>query len=123
MAPEWQDEAADRPATARNPVTIAGVWLTTVSALAFLTFFVMEALGLIATPYAGLFGFVLIPAIFVVGLLLIPYGIWRENRRRQRGQEPWNWPVVDLGKAQTRKIAAMIFVLTLVNLALVINCI
>src|SRR5262245_27157680 len=50
MAASRQDTSGDSPAPARNPVTIAGVWLTTLSALAFLTFFVMEAFGLIGTP-------------------------------------------------------------------------
>jgi nitrate/TMAO reductase-like tetraheme cytochrome c subunit len=113
------DRVTDLPAASRNPISIAGVWLTTLSALAFLTFFVMEAFDLIATPYGGLLGFVLIPAMFVVGLLLIPFGIWRENRRRRSGKEAWAWPAIDLAQARTRKVAAAIFLLTVVNLAIV----
>ena len=109
----------ERSTVSRNPISIAGAWLTTLSALAFLTFFVMEWLDLIQGPYAGLLGFVLIPAIFVVGLLMIPLGIWREGRRRRLGKEPWAWPAVDLGRRRTRNVVGAIFLLTIVNIAIV----
>jgi hypothetical protein len=109
----------DRSTLSRNPISITGAWLTTLSALAFLTFFVMESLDLIQGPYAGLLGFVLIPAIFVVGLLLIPFGIWREGRRRRLGKEPWAWHAIDLGRQRTRNIVGGIFLLTLVNIAII----
>ena len=73
---------ADQPALARNPVSIAGAWLTTAGAVAFITYIVLDSFGLIFSPYSGLLGYVLVPVIFVAGLLLIPVGIWREGRRR-----------------------------------------
>ena len=67
----------------RNPVSIAGAWLTTLSVFAFVAFVALEQFGLLASPYAGLFGFMVVPAFFVLGLLLIPIGIWIEARRRR----------------------------------------
>jgi hypothetical protein len=107
------------PATSRNPTTLAGVALTTASALAFIVYYVVETLGYIINPYAGLFGFILVPALFVLGLVLIPFGMWRERRRRQRGRTPWPWPVVDLRQASTRRVVFAVAVLTLVNLGIV----
>lgn len=103
----------------RNPLSIAGVWITTLGAVGFLTFLVLEWLGLLASPYAGLIGFVLAPAVFVFGLVLIPIGMWREARRRRLGRAPWSWPVIDLGVSRTRQVVGAIGVLTLVNLAIV----
>jgi hypothetical protein len=103
----------------RNPVTLAGVSLATVSALAFITFYVLEELGLLPSPYAGLFGFVLVPALLAFGLLLVPLGMWREGRRRLRGGIPWRWPLIDLASATTRRVVAGVATLTLLNLALV----
>src|SRR5262245_25860287 len=103
----------------RNPLSIAGAWLATIGALAFLTYLVVDWLGLFGSPYAGLIGYVLTPAIFIVGLLLIPIGMWREGRRRRAGRAPWAWPVVDLGKTRTRQVVGAIGVLTIVNLAIV----
>ena len=67
----------------RNPISIAGASITTLSVGAFLTYLVMEQFGLLASPYAGLFGFMVVPAFFGFGLVLIPIGIWVEGRRRR----------------------------------------
>ena len=107
------------PSLVRNPLSIAGAWLTTLGAFAFLTYYAAAEFGLIESPYGGLFGFVAAPAVFVLGLLLIPLGMWRERRRRSGGREPWSWPAFDLGHRQTRTVVAAVGVLTIVNLAIV----
>lgn len=106
-------------ALARNPISLLGVWLTTLSAVAFVVYYFAEVFGLIASPYAGLFGFVLVPAVFLLGLLLIPIGIWREGRRRRRGIAEWRWPHIDLNVSHTRRIVLVVGLLTLVNLGIV----
>jgi len=63
-----------RSAFASHPVVIAGVLLTTVSAVFFLAAIAAELLGLIRNPYGGLIVYVVIPAFFVLGLVLIPLG-------------------------------------------------
>jgi hypothetical protein len=104
---------------ARNPLSVAGAALTTVAAVAFIVYATLDAFELIPGPYAGLFGYLLVPAVFVFGLLLIPIGMWREGRRRRRGRGAWNWPAVDLGRRRTRQITLAVLSLTLVNLAIV----
>ena len=42
----------------------------------FLALAAAAAAGLFTNPYAGLVIFIALPAIFVVGLLLIPFGLW-----------------------------------------------
>ena len=103
----------------RNPVSIVGAWIAAIGAFGFLTFLALEWLGLLASPYAGLIGFVLAPAVLVAGLLLIPIGMWWEARRRRHGREPWTWPVIDLGVHRTRQVVGALGLLTLVNLAIV----
>jgi nitrate/TMAO reductase-like tetraheme cytochrome c subunit len=103
----------------RNPISIAGAWITTLSVCAFVTYLALDQFGLLASPYAGLFGFMVVPAFFVVGLVLIPIGIWREGRRRRAGHEPWQWPAIDLGQSRTRAIVAAVAGLTVVNIAIV----
>jgi nitrate/TMAO reductase-like tetraheme cytochrome c subunit len=103
----------------RNPISIAGVWITTLSVCAFVTYLVIEEFGLLASPYAGLFGFMVVPAFFALGLVLIPIGIWLEARRRRAGHAAWRWPAIDLGAGRTRAIVAGVAVLTIVNLAIV----
>ncbi|HET7696689.1 MAG TPA: NapC/NirT family cytochrome c [Vicinamibacterales bacterium] len=104
---------------ARNPISIAGAWITTLSVCAFVTYLALDQFGLLASPYAGLFGFVVVPAIFAVGLVLIPIGIWREARRRRAGHAAWQWPAIDLGQSRTRAAIALITALTLVNITII----
>ena len=115
-----QDTVTKEASGARNPVSILGVWLTTLAAFAFIAFYTVDAFGLLAaSPYAGIFGFLCLPAVFVLGLLLIPIGIWREDRRRRRGLAPWMWPVLDLRASRTRQVVFGVLLLTLVNLTIV----
>jgi hypothetical protein len=107
-----------QPSLVRNPVSLAGAWLTTLAAFAFLTYLAVDQAGWINNPYAGLYGFVLTPTVFLGGLLLMPVGIWREGRRRAAGKQPWHWPVLDLEKPRTRRVLLAVAVLTLVNLAI-----
>lgn len=108
-----------QPSLARNPVSLVGAWLTTLSAFAFVVYYAVEWFGLIVSPYAGLFGFVLVPAVFLTGLLLIPIGIWREGRRRRRGAGAWVWPAIDLNRPHVRRVTLVVALLTLVNLSIV----
>ncbi len=107
----------------RNPTTIAGVVLTTVAALLFLAVVVLDALGFLrhANPYIGIFVFILLPAIFVVGLALMPLGAWRERRRLQRGLPASlrTWPRLDLNHRRVRTVLFTVAVLTPVNLLIV----
>lgn len=107
------------PRLARNPVSIVGAAVTTVSVVAFFAYLALEQFGLLESPYSGLFGFVVVPFSFLLGLLLIPAGIWIEGRRRRRGEAAWRWPMVDLADARTRTILIAIVGLTVVNVAIV----
>ena len=70
----------------RSPISITGMVLTTISAVVFLVVFLADLLGLHTNPYLGILFFLILPGIFVFGLLLIPFGAWLERRRRDRGQ-------------------------------------
>lgn len=104
---------------ARNPISIAGAWITTLSVCAFITYLILDQFGLLASPYAGLFGFIVVPAFFIFGLVLIPIGMWREGRRRRAGHAAWQWPAIDLSHGRTRAIIAVVALLTIVNIAIV----
>ena len=72
----------------RHPVSIAGVLITTVGAVGFLTMAVAAVLGFFHHPYAGLIVFIVLPAVFVLGLLLIPLGIRLQRRAIRRDPTP-----------------------------------
>lgn len=62
----------------------------------------------------------MIPAAFVIGLVLIPIGLRLDARRRRRAPDtqPADWPVLDFRIARQRKIIAVVVALTCVNLIL-----
>ena len=63
-----------RSALARHPLALVGGVITTVTAVVFIALAIAEAIGLFENTYAGLVIFVVLPAIFLLGLLLIPPG-------------------------------------------------
>ena len=111
-----------RWALARHPVAIAGALITTASAAVFIALIIAIFAGLFEhNPYAGLVIFVAIPAIFVFGLLLIPLGMWLEQRRlRLRPDQTADWPVFDFRRASVRRTALAITALTAANVVIIL---
>lgn len=105
----------------RHPVGLLGCAITTVSAVLILT---LWAMNLTADhgggPYTGILSFLVLPAIFFVGLLLIPIGVRLARRRARRlaasgGAEIPAFPILDLNRATTRRRVLIFLVLTAVN--------
>jgi hypothetical protein len=103
----------------RSLLSVLVAALTTVCAVLFLVFFGLDLAGLHANPYFGIVTFVLLPALFVAGLLLIPLGVWRARARAARGVPARDWPVLDFARASVRRTAIVIIALTGVNIAIV----
>ena len=105
----------------RSPISVAGMVLTTISAVVFLVVFLADLFGLHTNPYLGIVFFVVVPALFIAGLLLIPLGAWIERRRRAAGKAPSavQWPRVDLNDARQRRITVIVFALTMANIVIV----
>ena len=96
------------PALLRNPISQLGSALATVSVILFVTIMLIELLGSEGHPYVGIITYLILPAIFVFGVILIPLGIRRERRRSGTDIA---YPNIDLNSAQTRKRIALFLVL------------
>jgi nitrate/TMAO reductase-like tetraheme cytochrome c subunit len=103
-----------------NWVTLLGAILTTSAGVTLVAFWFLEATSTRPTnPYAGIAFFLILPAFFVLGLVLMPLGIlWRRRRLRARGELPATYPKVDLGQPALRKAAALLAVLTVANVVI-----
>src|SRR5262245_41511384 len=101
----------------RSPVSVAGMVLTTISAVVFISVFLADLFGLHTDPYIGILFLIALPALFLIGLVLIPLGAWLERRRRMRGRRATElrWPQLDLNDPRQRAAAILIFALTMVN--------
>ena len=82
----------------QNPVSLTGAVITTSTALTTIAFWFYEIfLPGPPHPYIGILVFLILPAIFVLGLVLIPLGIWLRRRSlRGSGQLPAVFPAIDL---------------------------
>ncbi len=102
----------------RNPISLAGVFCSVAGALLFLIFFGLDLFGLHANPYMGLVFFLILPGVFVFGLLLIPIGLWRDRRRRRAGEQLF-WPDINLNNPHYRNMAFVAASLTFINVLIV----
>ncbi len=100
-------------------MSAVGGALTTAVAILFIVSFLADLSGLHSNPYFGIVLFLLLPGLFVVGLLLIPLGAAIERWRRRRGKAPTNWPRIDLNDPVHRQRTGMAIALTVVNVVIV----
>jgi hypothetical protein len=105
----------------RSLISLAGVVLTTISAVVFLSLFAIEVIGdTHHSTYTGIIAFLFVPAMFIFGLLLIPLGLWRLRRleaKRAPGEEV-KAPVIDFNQPRTRLVFAGVSVLSVVNIVI-----
>src|SRR5204863_7141837 len=105
----------------RSPLSVAGMVITTITAVLFLIIFLADLFGLHTNPYLGIVFFLVLPSFFLLGLVLIPAGAWIEHRRRAAGKAPSQiaWPRLDLNVPRQRRAAVIIFALTMANIVIV----
>ncbi|HEX3436474.1 MAG TPA: NapC/NirT family cytochrome c, partial [Pseudacidobacterium sp.] len=105
-----------------NSISLIGVGLTTAAALTLIGFWVIDVFGHGGSPnpYVGIIFVLFLPAIFVLGLLLIPIGIWwRKGRLRKTGQLPSSYPKVNLANPTFRRALNFVILATFINFVIV----
>jgi hypothetical protein len=105
----------------QNPLTLTGAVITTSTALATIAFWFYDIfLPGPPHPYVGLLVFLILPGVFVLGLLLIPLGIWFRRRSLiESGKLPGVFPAIDLGLPVVRRTLEYVAVATALNLLIV----
>ena len=109
----------DLPSATRNPISLIGAAIATAMAVVFLALLGLEMAGQLRNPYLGLLLFVAVPAVFIIGLLLIPIGAWRQRRRAAAGRAETDWAVIDLRLPRTRTVVFAVTLLTCANILIV----
>ena len=104
-------------ALTRHPLSLAGTAITTSMAILFLTLFSLDLMGMQAHPYFGILAYVVVPAIFVLGLVLIPIGLHRARRQPSAGIEPF--PILDFNHPEVRNRFLIFLSLTVINIVIV----
>jgi nitrate/TMAO reductase-like tetraheme cytochrome c subunit len=104
-----------------NPVSLAGGAITSASGVTMVGYWLMELFGRPnQNPYLGIIFFLILPGLFILGLALIPVGIFlRRSTLRKAGQIPVEFPKIDLNDPIFRHGLDIVLAATIVNLLVV----
>jgi nitrate/TMAO reductase-like tetraheme cytochrome c subunit len=104
-----------------NPISLAGGAITSASGVTMIGYWLVEFFGRPNdNPYLGIIFFLLLPALFVAGLLLIPIGVFLRRRTLQKaGQIPAEFPKIDFNDRIFRHGVDIVLVATVANLLVV----
>ncbi len=105
----------------RNKISLAGVALAVASLTLILALLVIKLIGFEGGPYLGIVTFLGLPALFALGLIIIPVGVFFERRKMREhpefaGRPPF--PIIDLNNARSRQSVLVFLVLTIVNVVI-----
>ncbi len=106
----------------RTGTGLFGTGLAIAALVLIVSLFFLEQLGFRGGPYLGIIIFLVLPALFAIGLLLIPLGNWLQHRRIQRDPQHAGkptLPVFDLNKPSTRRWLLILTGATMINTVIV----
>lgn len=102
-----------------NWISLTGVVMVTIGGVTWLLLLPTTIRGGDIHPYAGILVYLFLPMFFVAGLLLIPIGIyWNRRRQRKLGVYPTDFPPLDFGNHELRKLMVFVAVTTFLNIVI-----
>ena len=103
-----------------NPISLLGAALTTAAGVTLVWFWLLELTSARSLhPYVGILLFVILPALFTLGLILIPLGlVWRRRQLRSEGKLPTEYPRVDFQSPVVRNALIVLGGATVLNVAI-----
>jgi hypothetical protein len=100
-----------------NWISLIGVVLVTTATVFWLFLLPTTLKGEASSPYIGILVFMVLPAPFFTGLILIPLGIWRQRRADIRAKRiPSPFPTLSWSNPELRKLAYFVILTTAVNI-------
>jgi len=104
-----------------NPISLAGGAITTASGVTMIAYWLEQMFGRPNdNPYLGIIFFLILPGLFVLGLAIIPVGVFVRHKKLQKsGLIPAVFPKVDFNDRIFRHGVDIVLVATIVNLLVV----
>lgn len=101
------------PQSVYNWISIIGALLSSISLALIVFTFVISSYFNLGSSYIGLFMYIIFPMVLVLGLILIPIGIYfrRKKMKKTETKDVLNWPRIDLNDSRYRN-AFLIFIFT-----------
>ena len=92
-----------------NVISMTGIFLVVIGLLSLLTFGLFTLIAPVTNPYVDIIGYLVVPSILILGLIIFPLGIlfksWRLHRRDQTQPLVILFPHVDLNDPRQRRAA------------------
>lgn len=99
------------PQSLRNWISIIGASIALLNFLFIVFLFIITLVFDVGSSYLGLFMYIILPMFLIIGLILIPIGMWVTKRRLKtqvQEKKEKDWPVIDFNNPATRN-ATIIF--------------
>src|ERR1035438_9363755 len=97
------------PRSIYNWLSISGFIIAVNSLILILVLFVFSFLSSNANIYNGVFTYIILPVILIIGLIIIPIGMLIKRKRIKASDQ--RWPVLDLNKPNSRQGLVLISVI------------
>ncbi len=92
-----------------NPISLTGSFIAFISFTIIVFLIILELFSETSNPYLGIFTFMVMPVILIVGIFLIFFGAFRENRILLRQSEKERkLPILDLNNTK-HQVATLVF--------------
>jgi len=102
-----------------NWISLIGVVVVTTATVFWLFVLPTTLRGGVHNPYIGILAFLLLPVLFLLGLILIPVGIyWRNRKERRSGMYPASFPALNLKNVEFRRLLTFVGVTTFANIVI-----
>ncbi|WP_439185513.1 cytochrome c3 family protein [Carboxylicivirga taeanensis] len=108
------------PKSYYNPLSLVGTIIAVLALLLIILSVIFSFVFNAGSSYLGLFTYILLPSILIMGLILIPIGMIRAIRRARKANEPVStkWIVIDFNDPRYRNAAALFIIGTVVFMLL-----
>jgi hypothetical protein len=100
------------PHSLRNWFSIWGAGIALTSLVIIFLLFLISFIYDTGSSYLGIFIYIILPIFLVIGLIMIPVGMFLTRRRMKKmslGEDQLQWPRIDFNKPEVRN-AALIFI-------------
>ena len=95
----------------RNFITLSGGILAGISAFVIVSFILLGVLEITDSPYVGIMAFLVLPGVFIAGLLLVPVGVlWELKFGKSKVEDKLPYPIIDFNDPHTRRVGALVVI-------------
>src|SRR5271157_5276913 len=102
-----------------NWISLAGVVIVTSATVFWLFLLPVTLRGTTESPYIGILAFLMLPAPFFAGLIMVPLGMWLQRKREGRGGlYPPGFPPLTWDNHDLRRLVYFVGATTVLNIAI-----